>query len=276
MTNAPSPIDIETQPPKLSDIDLSACCTEAEYESGLNLLQWEMLRIQQAYFHQQLRALIVFEGWDAAGKGGAIRRLTEKLDPRSINVYPIGAPSAEEQSRHYLYRFFNKLPAAGSLAVFDRSYYGRVLVERVEGYASDPEWQRAYQEINEFERLLINDGVRIVKLFLHIDADEQLKRFEQRLQDPVKRWKLTADDIRNRQQWSEYEIAINDMFRNTSTRLAPWCVIPANKKWFARLSVMQTVVDTLSKGVDLTAPPLDKDLIIAAEKQLGISFSDKK
>ncbi|GAB1259624.1 polyphosphate kinase 2 family protein [Aurantivibrio plasticivorans] len=276
MTKAPSPIDIETQPPKLSDIDLSACCTEAEYESGLKLLQWEMLRIQQAYFHQQLRALIVFEGWDAAGKGGAIRRLTEKLDPRSISVYPIGAPSAEEQSRHYLYRFFNKLPAAGSLAVFDRSYYGRVLVERVEGYASDPEWQRAYQEINEFERLLINDGVRIVKLFLHIDADEQLKRFEQRLQDPVKRWKLTADDIRNRQQWSEYEIAINDMFRNTSTRLAPWCVIPANKKWFARLSVMQTVVDTLSKGVDLTPPPLDKDLIIAAEKQLGISFSDKK
>jgi PPK2 family polyphosphate:nucleotide phosphotransferase len=274
MNQKPSPIVVEKHPPRLNDVDLRSECTKEEYEDNLKDLQHEMLQIQQAYFHQKLRALIVFEGWDAAGKGGAIRRLTEKLDPRGVKVYTIGAPSAEDQGRHYLYRFFKNLPAPGSMAVFDRSYYGRVLVERVEGFASATQWQRAYQEINEFERLLHDDGVRIVKLFLHIDADEQLKRFEQRLRDPVKRWKLTAEDIRNRTQWSAYESAIDDMFENTSTESAPWHVIPANRKWFARLSVMRTIVEHLTNGIDLTPPPLDKELIRAAEKQLGITVPE--
>lgn len=274
MSHEPSPIVLEKNPPRLKDVDLTSECTKKEYEDSLKDLQHQMLRIQQAYFHQDLRALIVFEGWDAAGKGGAIRRLTENLDPRGIRVYPIGAPSAEDQGRHYLFRFFANLPAPGSMAVFDRSYYGRVLVERVEGFASDAQWQRAYHEINEFERLLIDDGVRVVKLFLHIDADEQLKRFEERLNDPVKRWKLTAEDIRNRQQWPAYETAIDDMFEKTSTEAAPWHVIPANHKWFARVSALRIITENLADGIDLTPPPIDKELIRAAEKQLGIKVSE--
>lgn len=274
MSNEPSPIVIEKTPPRLKDVDLTMECTKEEYERSLKDLQREMLRIQQAYFHQKLRALIVFEGWDAAGKGGAIRRLTENLDPRGIRVFPIGAPSAEDQGRHYLYRFFKTLPAPGSIAVFDRSYYGRVLVERVEGFTSEDQWRRAYQEINEFERLLMDDGVRVVKLFLHIDADEQLKRFEERLKDPAKRWKLTAEDIRNREQWSAYEIAIDDMFAKTSTKAAPWHVVPANRKWYARITTLRIITEHLASGVDLTPPPLDKELIRAAEKQLGIKVSE--
>lgn len=274
MSHEPSPIVLEKNPPRLNDVDLTSECTKKEYEDCLKDLQHQMLRIQQAYFHQDLRALIVFEGWDAAGKGGAIRRLTENLDPRGIRVYPIGAPSAEDQGRHYLFRFFANLPAPGSMAVFDRSYYGRVLVERVEGFASEEQWQRAYHEINEFERLLIDDGVRVVKLFLHIDADEQLKRFEERLNDPVKRWKLTAEDIRNRQQWPAYETAIDDMFEKTSTEAAPWHVIPANHKWFARVSALRIITENLADGIDLTPPPIDKELIRTAEKQLGIKVSE--
>lgn len=269
----PSQIQIEQNPPRLKHVDLKLEFTKDEYEDTLKKLQRELLRIQQAYFHQQHRALIVFEGWDAAGKGGAIRRLTEQLDPRGIKVYPYGAPSAEEQGRHYLYRFFQNLPIPGSISVFDRSYYGRVLVERVEGFASDAQWQRAYHEINEFERLLIDDDVRVVKLFMHIDADEQLKRFEQRLNDPVKRWKFTAEDIRNREKWSDYENAIDDMFAKTSTEAAPWYVVPANRKWYARITALRIIVEALSSGVDLTPPPLHEDLILAAEKQLGIKVS---
>lgn len=274
MSHEPSPIVLEKIPPRLSDVDLTSECTKKDYEESLKDLQRLMLRIQQAYFHQRLRALIVFEGWDAAGKGGAIRRLTENLDPRGIRVYPIGAPTAEDQGRHYLFRFFANLPIPGAMSVFDRSYYGRVLVERVEGFATEAQWQRAYQEINEFERLLIDDGVRVVKLFLHIDADEQLKRFEQRLKDPVKRWKLTAEDIRNRQQWPAYETAIDDMFAKTSTEAAPWHVIPANHKWFARVTALRVITEHLANGIDLTPPPIDKELIRAAEMQLGIKVSD--
>ncbi|MFC3033828.1 polyphosphate kinase 2 family protein [Pseudoalteromonas fenneropenaei] len=241
------------------------------YRQALKYWQNELLHVQQAYYHQKRRAVIVFEGWDAAGKGGAIRRITEKLDPRGYQVYPISAPGIEEQSKHYLYRFFNKLPAAGSLAIFDRSYYGRVLVERIEGFASNPQWQRAYQEINEFERLLCDDDVKVIKLFLHISADEQLKRFSERLDNPFKRWKLTEEDLRNRAKREDYITAYDDMFAQTDTQAAPWHIILAEHKWYARVKVLETLVTELSQGVDITPPPVDTTLVERAKQQLGIN-----
>lgn len=267
----PSRIMIEDIPPVLSQIDLSkAILDKSLYEQKLKKWQKRMLAVQQAYYRQNRRALLVFEGWDAAGKGGAIRRLTEKLDPRGFDVHPISAPTSEELSRHYLYRFQSKQPAKGSIGILDRSYYGRVLVERVEGFASEQEWQRAYFEINEYERQLIDDDVRVVKVFMHISAEEQLKRFEERLTNPVKRWKLTEEDIRNREKWSEYETAINDMFLQTSTMNAPWHVIAGNHKWYARVEALKQVVRALEIGVDIEPPELDAEIIAAAEKRLGI------
>lgn len=275
MPKARSLIAFPEHSPRLEEIDPDRSCSREEYEERLEKLQYQLLKIQQAYYHQKRRAIIVFEGWDASGKGGTIRRLLEKLDPRGYKVYPIAAPSPEEQGRHYLYRFFIRLPEPGTIAVFDRSWYGRVLVERVEGLASKAAWQRAYDEINEFERWLIDDGVSIVKLFLHIDADEQLNRFLERLNNPLKQWKLTAEDLRNRQQRAAYEKAIDDMFRRTSTISCPWEIIPANRKWYARTAAMQKIVDHLSQGVDLSSPVLDEEVIKAARIQLGVERAKK-
>jgi len=165
------------------------------------------------------------------------------------------------------------LPKVGTLAIFDRSWYERVLTERVEGFASDMEWQRAYQEINEYERMLTDDGVKIIKIFTHISKDEQLERFEERLRNPLKQWKLTEEDIRNREKWDEHENAINDMLELTSTEQSPWHVIPANHKWYTRIAVLETVVNALSEGVDLTPPPIDEALVRSAEHTLGIALS---
>ena len=244
---------------------------KAHYKAQLKKWQRKLLHVQQAYYHQKRRAVIVFEGWDAAGKGGAIRRLTSKLDPRGFTVYPIAAPREEENGRHYLYRFYTKLPVPGTMTIFDRSYYGRILVERVEGLASPPQWQRAYQEINEFERLLSDDGVRFVKLFLHISEQEQLRRFEERLHNPYKRWKLTEEDVRNRGKRKDYEQAIDAMFSKTDTVQAPWHLIPAEHKWFARVEVLKTLVSALREGVDISPPPIDKKLVTLAEEKLGIT-----
>jgi polyphosphate kinase 2 (PPK2 family) len=233
-------------------------------------LQMALLRVQQAYFHQGRRAVIVFEGWDASGKGGSIRRLTAKLDPRAYKVWPIGAPSAEEQGRHYLYRFWTRLPIPGTIAIYDRSWYGRVLVERLEGFVDDKAGARAYDEINEFEHLLAVDGVRIIKLFMHITPDEQLRRFTERLHNPVKRWKLTREDLRNRARWQDYETAYQSMFDRTSTKEAPWTVVPANHKWTARITVLNEVIGQLSRGVNLEPPELDHALVAEAERELGI------
>ncbi|MEM6733185.1 MAG: PPK2 family polyphosphate kinase [Myxococcota bacterium] len=240
------------------------------YHEELAELQLTLLRIQQAYHAERRRAVLVFEGWDAGGKGGAIRRMTEKLDPRAIRAHAIAAPTAEEQGRHYLYRFWQRVPSPGRIAVFDRSWYGRVLVERVEGFASKSEWKRAYAEINEFEHTLIDDGVRVAKLFLHISADEQLRRFEQRLNDPYKRWKLTSEDIRNRERWDEYESAIDEMIEKTSTVAAPWTLVPGNHKWHARLAVLRRVVDVLGEGVDADTPRVDSEVVKAARQKLGL------
>ncbi|MEW9797112.1 polyphosphate kinase 2 family protein [Alteromonas sp. CYL-A6] len=247
---------------------------KSDYKARLEALQTQLTLIQQAYYHQQRPALIILEGWDAAGKGGAIRRLTEKMDARGVRVYPFGAPSEDEHRYHYLQRFVQRLPVRGQLVIFDRSYYGRVLVERVEQFASKDEWRRAYREINEMERMLSDDGIRIVKLFLHITPDEQLRRFSERLHNPAKRWKLTSEDIRNRARWDDYVRATNHMFRETHTDVAPWHIIPANHKWFARTEVLATVASCLSQGVDVSPPPLDEHVIRLAETELGLLLKD--
>jgi polyphosphate kinase 2 (PPK2 family) len=234
--------------PRLKEIDLSQKMPDkAAYEKAMADAQLRLLRLQQSYYLAGRRALIVFEGWDASGKGGAIRRLTEKIDPRGIHVWPIGAPTPDEQARHYLYRFWEKLPMKGTWAIFDRSWYGRVLVERVEKLCPKPAWKRAYAEINEFEKMLFDDGVVIVKLFLHISKKEQLKRFHEREHNPYKRWKITEDDWRNRKHWSRYEEAIDDTFQKTSTKFAPWRPIAAERKWFARVAACHAVIDALER-----------------------------
>lgn len=195
------------------------------------------------------RAVVVLEGWDTAGKGGVVRRLGWALDPRSFKVHPIAAPSSREQAQHCLQRFWEKLPEQGQIVVFDRSWYGRVLVERVEQLATAREWKRAYQEINEFERMLVADGVRLVKIFLHITPNEQVRRFKDRLTNPRKRWKLSYEDFRNRERWKRYEVAIEDMMERTSTKRARWYLVPANNKSYGRLAVFSILTDRFAEGV---------------------------
>jgi polyphosphate kinase 2 (PPK2 family) len=193
---------------------------------------------------------MVFEGWDAAGKGGAIKRLTEKLDPRGYVVYPIKAPEGDERVRHYLWRFWRTLPEAGQIAILDRSWYGRVLVERVEGFAPAADWQRAYSEINQFERQLTDFGTIVFKFWLHVSPEEQLKRFQDRAGTPHKAWKLTDEDWRNRDKWGVYERAVEDMVIKTSTPHAPWTLVSAVDKYNARLTVLETVVKKLSASLN--------------------------
>jgi len=246
----------------------------ADYERRLVELQETLQRIQQAFLGTSNRAVVVLEGWDTAGKGGVVRRLGWALDPRSFKVHSIAAPSEREKSMHYLQRFWERLPQHGQIVVFDRSWYGRLLVERVEGFATEEEWLRAYDEIKDFERLLVADGTKIVKIFLHITADEQLRRFRSRLSDPLKRWKLSFEDFRNRGRWKDYEEAIEDMMQKTSTNRAPWHLIPANNKPYARLAALRIMVDRLSKGVSLDPRPLDPKVAEAAEKLIGILVPD--
>ncbi|GGW92953.1 polyphosphate kinase 2 family protein [Alteromonas halophila] len=274
MSNNASAFPLRQPPQQLSDDRAHPQIgTKAAYKARLKRGQHTLTHVQQSYYHQQRRALLVIEGWDAAGKGGAIRRITRKLDPRGVHVYPIGRPTPEEQGRHYLYRFNTRLPLPGHWTIFDRSYYGRVLVERIEGFASEQQWQRAYREINEFERQLTDDGVRIVKLFFHISADEQAKRFSERLHNPHKRWKLTEEDLRNRARRDDYERAINDMFAQTDTLACPWHLIQANHKWHARIAAIDTIVSALSEGIDIAPPPIDAQVVALAEAQLDTVFS---
>lgn len=263
---------------RLKTLDMDASLkNKDEYERRLETLQNRMLAIQQAFFHAGLRGVVAVEGWDAAGKGGMIRRLTETLDPRGIKVWPIGPPEASEQGRHYLYRFWTKLPEPGTIAVFDRTWYGRVLVERVDKLAGEQAWKRAYDEINDFERMLVADGVRLVKLFLHITPEEQLRRFAERLHNPYKRWKLRESDIRVHLQWEDYVEAIEDMFDRTWTKAAPWRVIPANQKWYGRIASMGAITDAFAKGIDLKPPPIDPKVERAALRLLdGHKISKKK
>ena len=246
----------------------------ADYERRLASLQGVLQLIQQAYLGSSERALIVLEGWDTAGKGGVVRRLGWALDPRSFKVHPVSAPDEHERAEHYLQRFWRHLPEKGQIVVFDRSWYGRVLVERVEGFATKAEWQRAYREINEFERVLTDSGVRLIKIFLHIASDEQVRRFQDRLINPLKRWKLSYEDFRNRARWSDYVVAIEDMLEETSTKLAPWYLIPANDKPFSRIAAFRILADRLGKGVSLKPRPIDPQLFKRAKRMLGLSAAD--
>jgi polyphosphate kinase 2 (PPK2 family) len=193
--------------------------------------------------------VVVFEGWDASGKGGAIKRLVAPLDPRHVRVSQFAAPTADEKRHHFLGRFWPALPGWGGMTVFDRSWYGRVLVERVEGFAGEEEWGRGYEEINAFEKSLAEEGSIIVKLWLHISADEQLKRFEARAKDPLKSWKLTDEDWRNREKRPQYEAAVEEMLEKTDLPHARWRVVPAESKRFARVEVMRLVIEEIEAGM---------------------------
>jgi polyphosphate kinase 2 (PPK2 family) len=233
---------------RLADVDLSLAFPDKDsYEESLDDVQLRLLRLQIKHFANKKRAIIVYEGRDAAGKGGAIKRLTAKLDPRGVKVWPIGPPAADEQGRHYLYRFWGKVPAPGTWSIFDRSWYGRVLVERVDKFARKSEWQRAYSEINAFEKMLSDDGVVIVKMFFQISKKEQLFRFKERQNDPYKKWKISKDDWHNRKKWAAYDEAIDDMLRETHTRDNPWHLVSAEHKWHARVEACRIVADALEK-----------------------------
>jgi polyphosphate kinase 2 (PPK2 family) len=226
----------------LDELDQNRSIDQEEYKERVKEYQLELLTQQRALSETKHNVIVIIEGPDAAGKGGAIKRLVEKLDPRTYRVYSVVKPTQEEYAHHYLWRFWNKLPSYGEIAIFDRSWYGRVLVERVEGFATGSEWKRAYREINEFERLLVDDGTLIVKLYLHISKEEQLERFKRREADPLKHWKITEEDWRNRRKWDEHNEAAEEMFEQTSTPFAPWTVVEANFKWYARLKVLKTAI----------------------------------
>lgn len=232
---------------KLKDLDLSLTLDKKMYKKKLKVLQYEMLNAQQFLFNNKIGLILVFEGMDAAGKGGAIKRLTERIDPRGYVVHPISAPQPHELRYNYLHRFWRKLPQHGQIAIFDRSWYGRVLVERLEGFAKENEWNRAYDEINDFERLLTDGDYIILKFWIHIDKDEQLKRFNDREADPYKSWKLTAEDWRNREKFDDYTVAADDMFERTDTDNAPWTLISGNNKLYARIQVLKETIEHIEK-----------------------------
>jgi polyphosphate:AMP phosphotransferase len=229
----------------LSRLDMTQRVDPKQYRTKLERFQGRLNSLHRKAERSGVSTILVFEGWDAAGKGGAIRRLTAALDARSYQVIPIAAPTEEERAQHYLWRFWRHLARRGRVTIFDRSWYGRVLVERVEGFASEQAWVRAYAEINQFEAQLVAYGIVLVKYWIHITKAEQLRRFRARETAAYKRWKLTEEDWRNRKQWSAYEQAVNDMVERTSTRQAPWTLVEANDKYFARLKVLTTICNRL-------------------------------
>nr|WP_289706624.1 polyphosphate:AMP phosphotransferase [Enterocloster clostridioformis] len=233
----------------LSGIDLSKSLTEEEYKTRLKKLQKRLAELHSELYRLRIPVVIGFEGWDAGGKGGAIKRLTSNLDPRGYRVNPTAAPNDIEKVHHYLWRFWNNVPKAGHIAVFDRTWYGRVMVERIEGFCSEAQWRRAYQEINGMESHMANAGAVVLKFWLHIDKDEQERRFRERQANPAKQWKITDEDWRNREKWDQYEEAVNEMLIRTSTTYAPWIVVEGNDKRYARVKVLQTVVDALEKKI---------------------------
>jgi polyphosphate:AMP phosphotransferase len=233
----------------LDRVDLARTVEPGEYKERLNELQARLSKRADAAAEAGLPAVLVFEGWDAAGKGGVIRRVTRAIDPRDVRLVPIAAPSEEERAYPYLWRFWQRLPGPGHTVVFDRSWYGRVLVERVEGLASESEWQRAYPEINDFEAQISDAGAVLCKFWLHIDTDEQLRRFKAREQTPYKKYKITDEDYRNRDGWDAYVAAVDDMVAHTSTDVAPWHLIAANHKESARLEVLEIVCEAFEKGL---------------------------
>lgn len=233
----------------LSGVDLTKSLTREEYKAQIDALQKKLELLHSELYRLRIPVVLGFEGWDAGGKGGAIKRLTSHLDPRGYQVCPTAAPNDIEKKHHYLWRFWNKVPKAGHIAIFDRTWYGRVMVERIEGFCSEEDWKRAYQEINEMEAHMANSGAVILKFWLHIDKDEQERRFKERMETPEKQWKITDEDWRNREKWDQYEQAVNEMLVRTSTTYAPWIVVEGNCKYYARVKVLQTVVDALEAKI---------------------------
>jgi polyphosphate kinase 2 (PPK2 family) len=255
-------------PIALSDYEAGAR-HRGNYSDDLAAVQDRLSRVLVSHVVYKRRSLIVCEGWDAAGKGGTIQRLTRGWDPRAFQVWPIKAPTGEEKARHFLWRFWNKLPAAGEIAVFDRSWYGRVLVERVEGYASEAEWRRACDEINEFEAQQAFDGTTVVKLFFHVTQEVQDERLQSRIAHPWKRWKVSADDFRNRLKRPQYLEAIADMFANTDTSWAPWTVIDGNNKKAPRIAALTAIAERLEGAVPMTPPEADPAVLALAREAFG-------
>jgi polyphosphate:AMP phosphotransferase len=255
--NSPaSPLPVKPEPDEplrpltiFDNLDLSAKVTSGNYRKKKKKLQARLGELGRNAHEQGQSTVLVFEGPDAAGKGGAIRRTVWSLDARTYRIYQFAAPTDIERAHHYLWRFWSKLPKAGNVSVFDRSWYGRVLVERTEGFASEDEWRRAFNEINDFENQIVDRGILLLKFWLHISKDEQLKRFEERADSAYKHWKLTDEDWRNREQWDQYEIAAHDMVQFTSTRAAPWILVEGESKHHARLKVLQTLCDALEERV---------------------------
>jgi polyphosphate kinase 2 (PPK2 family) len=240
----------------LHTVDLTQSLDKEEYVRELVLYQLQLRMLTYQLLERRRPLVIVYEGLDAAGKGGNIKRVTEKLDPRIYEVIPIMAPEGEDAAHHYLWRFWRRLnpPNEKQMLIFDRSWYGRVLVERIEGFCTQEEWKRAYREINEFERQLVDFGTIIVKFWIHISKDEQLRRFEERRRTHYKAWKLSAEDWRNRAKWDMYMEAASDMLLKTSTITAPWTILEGNCKWFARVKALRTLVETLSLELDYIPP----------------------
>ena len=233
----------------LSALDMSPRIDKRAFDRELLKWQGTLNRLQRRAANEGVSAILVFEGVDAAGKGGAIRRITGALDARQYQVIPIAAPSDEERSHHYLWRFWRHLPRSGRVTIFDRSWYGRVLVERVESFASPEEWKRAYAEINQFEDQLTDHGIVLAKFWIHVTRDEQLRRFQARQQSPFKSWKITEEDWRNRKKWRDYEEAASEMIERTSTRQAPWTLVPGNDKQYARVMVLRTACERLEEAL---------------------------
>ncbi len=233
----------------LAQLDLRRKLGEKAYRKNVGEQQLRLRRLHFRMYESQLPCLALFEGWDAAGKGGAIKRITETLEPRGYTVSSFAGPRGEEKTHHYQWRFWRALPRTGHLGIWDRSHYGRVLVERVEGFCSETEWRRAYSEINEFEAQQASLGMAIAKFWLHVSKEEQLRRFKARERDPFRSYKLTEEDWRNRARWGEYQAAVEDMLAHTSTRDAPWTVIEADDKYWARVKVLRTLADAIEKAL---------------------------
>jgi AMP-polyphosphate phosphotransferase len=234
----------------LEKLDMTRKLNEKQYDEQIGKLQVRLREQEFQIYKRKVPVLCVFEGWDAAGKGGAIKRVTEMLDPRGFTVSTYAAPRGEEKTHAYLWRFWRNLPRAGHIGIFDRSHYGRVLVERLEHFCHDEEWRRAFREINEFEAHQASFGMVICKFWLHITKEEQLRRFKNRELDPFRSYKLTEEDWRNRARWDEYSAAVEDMLLHTSTPYAPWTVVEANNKWFARVKVLNTIVGAIERRLN--------------------------
>lgn len=241
----------------LDTIDLTLSLDKGTYHQSLIKYQVALHALGYQVYVQERPVVMVFEGWDAGGKGGAIKRVTEKLDPRGYVVYSIAAPKGDDATRHYLYRFWRRLPECGQIAIFDRSWYGRVMVERIEGFCSESDWKRAYREINQFERQLVDFGTILFKFWLHISKAEQLARFESRANDPLRKWKLTEEDWRNREKWNVYAQAVDEMLLKTSTVTAPWTIVEGDDKLYARVKILRTLVEKLS--AELNYDPFSGD-----------------